>query len=276
MVQVTWNAFQDTTATSYNVYRSIPGITISFPNALASGDVFTFAATSLDVQNLTFGAVDAASVAAQINSGALGLIATVSTDTTEVFIRCTATTSPKLKLYPCTFLTHTGQTIRTVVPQLEWELVGSVNFLLNTYNYSYSDLDGTELDSYRITSVVGVTESLPSLIETPQIGTDTLCAIEGRVCDGQNKPVVNMLIKAAPRVPEAASDGHSIDVHGTEVYTDQYGRFSISLAQGVLYLFQIPNIGYNETITVPAQTSASLLDIIPTTAGRFSPCEDPQ
>jgi hypothetical protein len=145
----------------------------------------------------------------------------------------------------------------------------------NTFSYSYTDLDGTEFDSYRITSVVSSVESLPSLVQVPQLGTDLLCAVEGRVCDSQNRPVSGLEIKAQPRLLESYSDGHGIDVHQASVYTDGFGRFTLYLPRNTIYLLQIPNVGYNETVCVPDQAAIGFIDLIPTLAGRFSPFEDP-
>lgn len=276
MVKVSWAAYNDATASSFNVYRSVPGLTISFPNSLVIGDQLIFSATSLTMQTITFTAVDINSVVSQFNSGAAGAYAALDYTGTKVIIRAKATLNSKFKLYPCTFATHTSQAPRTIVPQLEWSLIGSVNFSANVYSYSYTDVDGTELDSYRITSVASSVESLPSLVEMPQLGTDTLCAVEGRVCDSQNRPVVGMLIQAQPRLPETYSDGHGVDQHYVQVYTDGFGRFSLYLSRGAIYLLQIPNVGYNETVCVPDLPSAGFIDLIPTLAGRFSPFGDPE
>jgi hypothetical protein len=276
MITIGWDAFTDATATSFNVYRSLPGITIAFPNTLTIGDVFTFSATSVDIQNITFTAVDIDSVVSQFNANALGAYAVKDAGGTNILIRTTATTKAKLKLYACTFLTHIGQAPRTVVPALEWALIGSVAFLTNTYSYTFTDSDGIELDSYKITSVVSSIESLPSLIQRPQVGAGLLCAIEGRVCDSQNRAVVGLVIRAEPRIPETSSDGHGIDYHRSQVCTDGFGRFSLYLPRNETYLLQIPDIGYNETICVPDLPSAGFLDVIPTLAGRFSPFGDPQ
>lgn len=276
MVKIAWNAFKDATCTSFTVYRSIPGITVLFPNALASGDVLTFAATSVDVQNVTIVDPSIDAVISQFNTQAKGAYAIKDTGGTKMLIRTTATSKAKLKLYPCTFLTHTSQAVRILVPALEWVSVSTVTFVSATFSYNFTDPDGTELDSYRVTSTASAVESLPSIVETPKIGTDSLCAIEGRVCDSQNRPIVGMLVRAQPRTPEAYSDGHGVDVHTVQSYTDGYGRFSLYLSRKGIYLFQIPNVGYNEAVCVPDLPAAGFIDLIPTLAGRFSPFGDPE
>lgn len=275
MIELDWTAFTDYTANSFNVYRAIPGLIIAFPNGLQVGDILTFAATSVDQQSVTFSAVDINSFVAQFNAGAQGAYAVIDQSGNNVLIRTTATQKAKLKIYPCTAATDLLITPRTIVPALEWGLLTNVPTLLNTYDYSYVDLDGTEFDAYRITSVVGLIESIPSLVQFPQIGADTLCAIEGRVCDSQNRPVVGMLIQGTPRLPETYSDGHGVDVHSVQTYTDGFGRFTLYLSRKAIYLLQIPNVGYNETICVPDLPAAGFADIIPTLAGRFSPYGDP-
>lgn len=276
MINLSWAAFNDATADSFNVYRSIPGLTIAFPNTLAIGDILTFAATSLDQQNITFTAIDIDSVVSQFNAAAKGAYAVKDTGGTNILIRTTATQKAKLKLYPCTFLTNTSQAVRMIVPSLEWVMIANVPFVLNTFDYTYDDPDGTELDAYRITSVVSAVESLPSLIQFPQIGTDSLCAIEGAVFDTMNHPVKGMAITAIPRLYETSSDSHWVDSHGVRVYTDSFGRFTLYLSRKAIYLLQIPNVGYNETVCVPDQPAAGFIDLIPTLAGRFSPFGDPQ
>lgn len=276
MISIAWAAYDDVDCDSFNVYRSVPGFVVPFPNALQVNDELRFAATSPDIQTITFTAVDIDSVVTQFNAAAKGMYAAKTDAGDAIIFRLNATSKAKLKLYNCLFLDHVSQSARIIVPELEWALLDNVPLVVNVFEYDYSDLDGTELDSYRITSVSGVEESLPSLVQKPVIGVDLLCAVEGRVVDSVNRPVQGLIVRAEVRVPMAQTDGHGLDGHPVEVKTDDFGRFTIYLPRCGVYLLQIPAVGYNETIQVPDQASAGFLDIIPTLAGRFSPFEDPQ
>jgi hypothetical protein len=276
VISLAWSAYDDADCDSFNVYRSVPGFVVSFPNSLVIGDQLVFSATSSTVQTVTFSAVDINSVVSQFNATAKGIKAYKNNAGTAVIFRLQARTGAKLKLYDCTFLTHISLAPQIIVPQLLWALVGNVPRVDTVFDYTYDDIDGTDLDAYRITSVVGSTESLPSLIQTPMLGTDILCAIEGRVADSQNRPVQGLIVRAQVRVPMTSTDQHALDWHTTEVKTDAYGRFTMYLPRNCVYLLQIPNVGYNEEITVPDKATAGFLDIIPTSAGDFSPYGDPQ
>lgn len=276
MIDMAWDTFDDATCTAFNVYRAVPGFIVDFPNSLAANDTLVFSATSPTIQKISFPTVTIDAVVAQFNDLALGIVATKNQAGNAIIFRLSGKRHPRLKLYACTFLTDTGEVPRTIVPRLEWELVGTVTFVSGTTSYTFSDADGTEYDSYRITSVVGSTESLPSLVQAPQIGTSLLCAIEGRVVANANNPVHHLEVRAKIQVPMDCQDGHGIDGKYTFVYTDLYGRFTIYLPRCKGYLLQIPAVGYNESIIVPDQASANFLDIVPTLANDFSPFGDPE
>ena len=276
MNQINFDTFYNSTATSFNIYRSVPGFVLAYPNGLQVGDTITFCATSPVQQSITFTAVDKASVVSQFNAQAKGAFAALSSDGASVIFRVVARCNPKFRLYPCTFATDVGQTPRTIVPGLEWAVIGTVTPVSGTYSYSASDVDGTQYDMYKVTSVVGSTESLPSLAQLPQLGTAELCAVEGRIADSQNRPVVGLKVRAEIRIPMASTCEHGIDGDQREVFTDAYGRFTIYLSQCRIYLFQIPAIGYNQTVQIPDAASVNFLDLCPTTKAQFSPFGDPQ
>jgi len=276
MINLTWDAYADYDCDSFNIYRAVPGFVINFPNSLQSGDVLNFAATSSVIQSITFAAVDIDSVVSTFNDNALGAIATKTMAGTAIIIRLTATTDPRLKLYPCTFLTHLGEEPRIIVPGLEFNLIGNVPTAINTTGYSFTDNDGTQYDAYDITSVKSSVESLPSLTLVPQIGTDLLCAVEGRFCDSQNKPVVGLLVTAKVSTNPHTADDRGLYGYPVSTKTDTYGRFSLSLTRNAIYILSIPDVGYNWSVKIPDLPATDFVYLVPTVEDRFSPFGDPQ
>jgi hypothetical protein len=59
------------------------------------------------------------------------------------------------------------------------------------------------------------------------------------------------------------------------VFSDEFGRIGLPLIQGQLYLLQIPAIGYNGYIEVPAQASVNLADLAISLKPQFTPYGDP-
>jgi hypothetical protein len=273
-VIINWTSYDDSTATSFNIYRAITGISVTFPNSLQSGDVFQFSATSQTVQKVTIGATDITSVATAINTQAQGLQATVSQSGLILFIRCTATLNPKLKLYPCTFLTDTGIPVQIIGPKMNPALVTTVSANTPPYNYSYNDPDGSPYDWYYITSVVSSVESIPSIWQQPLVVPGMLCVVEGRVKTVQNSPIVGAIIKASPIGGVAVSDDSGLTFPPVTVYTDQYGRWTLPVLQGTQILFQIPAIGYNQVVEIPAQPYMLFSNLVPVNDYYFSPDGD--
>jgi hypothetical protein len=275
-VVIKWSTFEDSNADSFNIYRAITGITISSTNSLVIGDQLTFSATSSTVQKITLTATTLSSIATQINTQAKGLKATVNAGNTLLFLRCTARDNPKLKLYPCTFLTHTGTSVRTIVPRLEFSAIASVPFVASPpTDYSYSDLDGDPLDYYHITSVVGSVESVPSLDQAPLITPESLCVVEGRVIDFQNNPIVNAEVTAATIGGVELSDNSALRTEGVSTSTDELGRWSLPVLRGTMLLLQISSIGYNQVVKIPDQASVLFEDLELTEDHYFTPSGDP-
>lgn len=274
MVEINFDVYTDTTASSFVVYRAMCGISFTIDNLIV-GDVLRFAATSQTIQEITLADVDDIdSIISQL-SDALGVTVTKSDDGNSIFFRCSASEKAKLKLYDCTFLEHIGEEPRTIIPELEFNPVTTITFIPDIFSYAYTDVDGAFLDSYRVTSVVSGVESLPSVTHQPQLGTNTLCAISGRVSDSANRPIKAAKVLAQIRVPSSSFGMQYIDNASFETITDDYGRFILYLMKTELYLLQIEAIGYNETIKVPTFPAVDLLDLEPTQDGRFSPDEDP-
>jgi hypothetical protein len=273
-----WYAYQNATNDYFNVYRSICGITITFPNTIVAGDILKFSATSPDVQYITMPSGNIDAILAEINTVGRGIEATKSSDNSKLFIRCTVDQGAKFKLSgTAEFLSNTTQTARVIIPKLEWVLVGSVPRVANVFAYNFPDPDGSYLDYYRITSVTGTTESVPSIASQPIMDPSTMCVLEGRIVDNKSLPVENAKITAAIKIPslEHTADEY-ISTDAQTVTTDKYGRFSIALLRCQQYLLQIPAVGYNEVVTAPDLPTARLIDLVPTTEMRYSPNGDPQ
>lgn len=273
-VTINWTSYVDSTVDSFKIYRAITGISVPFPNSLQTGDTFSFSATSQTVQRVTIGATDIASVAAAINSQAQGLQATASQSGLILFVRCTATINPKLKLYPCPFLAHTGIPVQIVVPQLNPTLVTTVASVTPPHNYSYADADGSPYDWYYITSVTSSIESIPSIWQQPLVTPGTLCVVEGRVKTIQNSPIVGALVKASPIGGVAVSDDSGLTFPPITAYSDSFGRWTIPVLQGTQILFQIPAIGYNQVVEIPAQPYMLFSNLVPVNDYYFSPDGD--
>lgn len=274
MISVKWRVFTDADCDSFNVYRSIPGVVIDFPNLLAPGDVLKFSVNASDVQEITFTAADIDTILATFNAVAKGAVATKSADNTKLFIRVKGS-NPKLKLYPSSFLSHTNQSPRIIVPKLEWNLIGSVALDSPTLDYSYDDADGTEFDFYRITSVKEGIESLPTVIQKAQLSTDDLCFVEGRIVNAQNRPIVGMTIKTRLAVPESEkSSAVSLGADILSYKTDEFGRFLMILPRFQQYRVDIEALGYSWVVDVPDLPFVGLNQLIITKKHLFAPLGD--
>lgn len=275
MISLYWLAFLDANCTVFNVYRAITGFIIPFPNSIATSDSLIFSSTSQDTQTITFGAVDIDSMLAQINSVGKGVKATKNLSDTKLFVRCVATVKARMKLYPSALLTKIGQAPRIIVPSLEYQQVGTVSRVNGTYNYSFTDPDGSSHDWYYITSVSN-SESIPSRAAQPVIPLELMCVLEGRITDSQNNPAGGAEISATLGQLESHGDNQSMIKPPVKTITDSFGRFLLPLVRCQQYVLQVPSIGYNETILLPNQDVANLNQLVPTLAGRFSPFGDPQ
>ena len=246
-----WSAYADADCTTFNVYRALTGIAVNFPNSLAIGDVFSFSAISSDIQNITLTATDISSVAATLTAKGRGIRVAISSSGSTLFIRCTGSIRPVFRLYPCTFLTHIGQSPRFIGPAMEFTLLTSIARVQGNYDYSALDLDGDPSDWYRLTTARTGNESVPSLPMQAMITPEPFCVIEGRVVDLQNNPISGAEVIAAvqPQVGESSNSGIVLSKH--TVMTDMLGRWSVSLLQGQSVMFRIPSIGYNQGFTVP-------------------------
>jgi len=276
MIKLSWLCHQDADCDTFRVYRAITGIIVNFPNSLVAGNSIKFSATSPVPQEISFPAVDIDSVLARINLLGKGVRATKNLAGDKLFIRCTATTDAKFILKPCNFAVNTAQTPRIITPALEWVALADIARVVDTFAYDYTDADGDQLDRYRTTTLKSSAESIPSVITTPALAYPAMCILEGRVIDSSNHPVVGARVQVEIRIDPAMAD-KAVMAQGLQITaTDEFGRFALPLIQNQAYLLQVPAVGYNEVVVMPAEQVANLMDLVPTTAHRFSPFEDPQ
>ena len=271
MNTVRWNVFNDAVVNSFNVYRAVTGVVITFPNAIVAGDRFLFAATSPQVQlvTLTSGTPTIASVAADITTQARGVKVTVVGN--ELFIRCTARENPKLKLLDCPFLAHAGQGARIIIPANEWIPIASVPFVAGQFSYTHGDTGGDPLDWYHVTSVTAGVESIPSQNQQALIVPEDFCVVEGRVIDLQNNPIAGAEVKATVMIPVGVSDNSGIIKKSKTVVSDELGRWNLPILQGQQVLFEIPLIGYNQVVLIPTQAYILFKDLVPLNDHYFAP-----
>lgn len=271
MISLEWSVFTDTAVDSFNVYRSIPGWILPFPNGLADGDRLIFSATSPDIQNILIPSSDIDTFVNTINTKARGLVATKSQDETKVYIRATAKKNAKLKTYNCSALKSMGIAPAIYAVGVEWELVDNVLYDQGTVDYLLNDPDGSIYDLYKATSVTGSQESVPSIIVPVIPDNPNLCVLEARFVDPVGKPVQNVMVRATLYVPEQGG----IAVSPVVQNSDAYGRVSMPLLQNRQYLIEIPAIGYNWVVDIPEQGSANILSLPATLKHLFSPFGDP-
>lgn len=264
---VKWNTFTDTLVDSFKIYRAVTGVVVSFPNSLVTGDKLVFAATSPTRQVVVLTGTNISQVAADVNAQAKGLKATI--DGTNLILRCTARTNPKLKLEACTFLTHTGVTPQLIGPAQNFVYLDSVTFDSEINQYEYTDPVGDPVDYYRITTLMGSTESGPSQSTQSIIDAGNICMIEGRVINSQNDPVLGAEVSASVVVPVGSEEDSGIVPEVHTVYTDELGRWSIPFIRSQLILFQIPALGYNQVIQVPDAPSALFRGLKPVNDNEF-------
>jgi hypothetical protein len=256
---------------TYNVYRSVPGLVVDFPNALQVGDALRLAVVSPDIQTVTFTGTSAEDFADDINAQVRGLKASASTDGASVALRLTGGRG-RIKFFKSPGLANLGLAPKIVVPRLEFSLVGSVSGTLDPQEdtINFSDETGDILDTYRVTSVTSGVESLPSASFSPQIIGADLCVVEARFITPNGRPIEGVSTRAKLAYPDGSGVGDSI----IEVYSDVYGRVALPLLQGHQYILAIPAIGYNETIDVPKTRWLDLSTWPATLKALFSPFGD--
>jgi hypothetical protein len=272
MTTIGWNVYSDAEPDSFDVYRAITGVKFSFPNALQAGDILLFQATTRDLQKLVVAAADIDSVVALLNT-AHGIKAVKSG--TDVYVRCSARTNPKLKIQPCSFAANAGIPSGLYNERQNFVVIGNVPFITGTSVYSFADADGDPLDWYHIVSITGADRSLPSIDMQALLTPPGLCNVEGRVSDLQNRPVVGVLVDAHIQIPVGKVENTGLVTPNVQTITDCMGRWSLPLLRNQLVLFQIEAIGYNEVLVVPDAAFALFKDLKPVDDHLFTPGGDP-
>jgi hypothetical protein len=271
-----WHTYLDTDADSFNLYRSIVGIIVPFPNSLTIGDKLVFSVTSNDVQKVILTATDIDTVVSDINENGNGVIAMKDVGGTNLLIRSKSKIDPRFKLYPCTFATNTSQTPRSILPRTEFNLLANIAFVNTQSDYEYEDVDGYCNDWYRITTIKGANESKPSQAQ-PVIDADDICVVEGSLADLKSDPVAGVVIKAIIAVPVGTGsypghfDNAGLIKKEISTVTDEEGRWSFGVMKSKLVIFQIEDIGYNQAINVPNQPYILFKDLIATNDHYYNP-----
>lgn len=275
MNTVQWFNFDDTEVDFFWVYRSIPGIQFLFSALTSSNPVFKFSVSDGEIQEIAVNKATATSVANSINTGR-GILANVTGDGLSVQVRVLAKhRNNKLKVLKSNFATDIGYPNGTiVVPELNYTFLDSINFVPQVQPpvpYSFIDQDGSELDSYRITSVLSGNESLPSVSQKALPPGVAYCIVEARFINTQGRPVHGVHVTATPAVLDLCG----LTTNVVQAFSDEYGRISIPLLRNQNYRLDIPAAGHSRYILTP---DADFIDIAgwPSTTGPdFSPNGDP-
>jgi len=93
------------------------------------------------------------------------------------------------------------------------------------------------------------------------------CDISGTVYRGDGVAVEGATVKASIHSTADDMGGQFVDMNGissspVEAFTDDTGSFTITLAQGGVFLLEIPEISLRKEVVVPALPSALLADIV--------------
>lgn len=254
MNTITWFNYDDTDADVFKIYRSIPGIQFLFSSLVTSSPSFRFSATSSEVQEILLDTSNIDNLVLSLNQGR-GITSRKTQDGLSVQIRLTAKKDARLKIFKCGFAEDLGIPAGTLfVPQLSFSLIATEPYVDQVLPYEYEDVDGTEFDSYRISSVKSGVETHPSYTQQPLIPGVDYCIAEARFIDIQGRPVHGVEMTAEP----AVLDTSGLTANKITVKSDKLGRVALPLCQRQEYVLHIPAIGYNQFISVP---EADFIDI---------------
>lgn len=95
-----------------------------------------------------------------------------------------------------------------------------------------------------------------------------LCVVSGNVVDlgGQaySDQSQNLVISfRVASVPQQVGGTSIVSSKLLTTTTDAYGNFSVAILQGAIVIVEIDPLGIRQKITIPAQTSATLLSLLP-------------
>lgn len=90
-----------------------------------------------------------------------------------------------------------------------------------------------------------------------------LCNITGRIVDSQGEGIDGVIVSAMPTNTPSIISGTSsaISPLPIDVVTTSSGYFSISLIQNIEYTITIFELGYNQTVVIPAEDAVVLWDL---------------
>lgn len=271
MNTIRWFNYDDTDADTFKVYRSIPGIQFSFASVITEFPEFVYSVSFNEPQTIK---PSTSNIDAFVNSfvTARGLIVNKTSDNLSVQIRLAAGVRAKnLKIFPCTLAEDLGFSQgKVVVPLSDFTLIATQLFLEQPDPYEIDDADGSELDTYRITSVKMGIESHPSISQMPLLPGVDYCVAEARFIDIQGRPVRGVEMIAGP----AVLDGSSQASNTVRAVSDVLGRVSVPLIKNLQYRINIPAIGMSKFITTPEYDFIDLTTWLSTTAPDFSPNGD--
>lgn len=271
MNTVRWFNFLDTEADFFRVYRAIPGVEFLFSSISSAATSFKFSVSGNEIQEIPLNTTSISTLVSSLNAGK-GIVANATYNSLSVQIRL-ASYSPtaRLKIYPNTFASQIGYPTGTiVVPELNFTLISTLNYLDQDIPYVYVDQDGADNDAYRITSVLGTQESLPSIIQKPLLPGVYYCVAEARFINVQGRPVTGVIVHAEP----AVLDCSGLSTNIITATSDAYGRVSLPLIQQQYYRINIPAIGFSKFILTPDSEFIDLTAWPATTAPDFSPTGD--
>lgn len=86
------------------------------------------------------------------------------------------------------------------------------------------------------------------------------CTLTGYILDAQGTPLENVTIAAVPSEVPAIISGTSnaLSVRRVEVYTTSTGYFELPLLQNAYFHIVIKEIGYEDTVKIPVETTVVL------------------
>ena len=120
-------------------------------------------------------------------------------------------------------------------------------------------LSGTGFDS----QVVQIDVNPVPLAITPAPG---ICVVSGNLIDigGQPGDPALMQITFKPvTIPSQVGGTSIVSANITKTIPDALGNFSVSLLQGQVVIVEIPRAGIRNQITIPLQSSATILSLLP-------------
>jgi hypothetical protein len=269
---INWSANPDSSSiASFNVYRAICGTT-------SAVGPFTVTGMYLKLQT------DAADFPRIIKLSSNAVIDIISQLNLIPGIFCKLESPNKfsirssgkfLKIFSTEGATALGITAGTYVPQDTFSLVSNVPFISGTGAYQFIDSSGYRNDWYYITTLQNITsvESLPGQQLKSVDNYLNVCCLEGLIVSFNGaEPVKGARITAKlfsamqPKEVSSFSIGNDI----AEAYTDEYGRWRLTVPRCATIYIEIPATNYSNVFEVPNLSAFYFSQIIADNDWRFS------